>query len=176
MFLYDRAAAVAYAEKWAFARNPQYYDFSALGGDCTNFVSQCLFAGGMPMNHAPLGWYYTSPKSRSASFSGVQFLYNFLTRANNRRGPVARVVQTVDELQIGDIVQLTFNGVQFTHSLLVVGFAPDTVQAHFPRTGPVAMAPRVPLLATHSYDAYARPLTSYTYVRARFLQVLGANG
>ena len=49
--MYDRAKAVAYAHQWAYSRNPAYYDFSAIGGDCTNFVSQCLRAGGAPMNY-----------------------------------------------------------------------------------------------------------------------------
>ena len=42
---YNRQAAVAYAHKWAFGRNPAFFDFSELGGDCTNFASQCLYAG-----------------------------------------------------------------------------------------------------------------------------------
>lgn len=28
---YDRAKAVEYADKWAYFRNPKYYDFSNLG-------------------------------------------------------------------------------------------------------------------------------------------------
>ena len=39
---YDRQAAVRYASRWAYGRNPAYADFDALGGDCTNFASQCL--------------------------------------------------------------------------------------------------------------------------------------
>ena len=35
-----------YAIKWCYFRNSQYYSY---GQDCTNFVSQCLFAGGIPM-------------------------------------------------------------------------------------------------------------------------------
>lgn len=42
---YDRAAAVAYAHRWAFRRNPAYYDYEKIGGDCTNYASQCLYAG-----------------------------------------------------------------------------------------------------------------------------------
>jgi hypothetical protein len=41
---YDRARALAYAEKWALSRNPAYFSFDGLGGDCTNFISQCLYA------------------------------------------------------------------------------------------------------------------------------------
>ena len=37
-------AEIAYARKWAFSRNPAYYDFDDIGGDCTNFISQCLQA------------------------------------------------------------------------------------------------------------------------------------
>ena len=41
---YDRARAVEYARRWALARNPLFLDFTGLGGNCTNFVSQCIFA------------------------------------------------------------------------------------------------------------------------------------
>ena len=44
---YDRDAAVAYARRWALSRNPLYYDFEDIGGDCTNFASQYIFAGGI---------------------------------------------------------------------------------------------------------------------------------
>ena len=47
---YDRRRAVEYALRWALSRNPEYYDFEDIGGDCTNFVSQCLFAGCGVMN------------------------------------------------------------------------------------------------------------------------------
>lgn len=60
---YNRANAVAYAKKWAYGRNPKYYDFSDLGGDCTNFASQCIYAGSGVMNYTPTyGWYYISVK------------------------------------------------------------------------------------------------------------------
>ena len=38
---YDRARAVRYAHRWAYGRNPRFYDYEELGGDCTNFASQC---------------------------------------------------------------------------------------------------------------------------------------
>ena len=152
---YDRTAAVAYAEKWANARNPAYADFSNMGGDCTNFISQCLVAGGMPMNISnPFGWYYQSHSRRSASFTGVQFLYSFLT-GNKRRGPFARECN-VAEAEPGDIIQLSFDGTSFSHSLLVVQGGAD------------------PLVSTHSYDCFGRRLSSYTYAAARALHIMGA--
>jgi hypothetical protein len=45
-YMYDRDGAVSYAHYWAFLRNPNYYDFSAPYGDCTNFVSQSIHHGG----------------------------------------------------------------------------------------------------------------------------------
>ena len=44
--MYNREAALEYAKEWAFSRNPQFYDFENIGGDCTNFASQVLLAGG----------------------------------------------------------------------------------------------------------------------------------
>ena len=45
-FSYNAQNAVNYAKRWALDRNPDYYDYSGMGGDCANFVSQCLIAGG----------------------------------------------------------------------------------------------------------------------------------
>ena len=54
---YNRRAAVAYAHKWAYTRNPAFYDFSEIGGDCTNFASQCMYAGTGIMHVTPeCGW------------------------------------------------------------------------------------------------------------------------
>ena len=70
---YDRAAAVAYAHAWAYRRNPLYLDFSAIGGDCTNFASQCIYAGAGIMNFTPLyGWFYRGADDRTPSWTGVQ--------------------------------------------------------------------------------------------------------
>lgn len=49
---YNPDKAIAYADKWATSRNPEYRQYP--GVDCCNFVSQCLYAGGMPKNS---NWY-----------------------------------------------------------------------------------------------------------------------
>ena len=56
--LYDRVSALNYAKKWTLARNPRYYNFDSVGGDCTSFVSQCIFAGSQKINYN--GWYYNN--------------------------------------------------------------------------------------------------------------------
>ncbi|SFD70290.1 Putative amidase domain-containing protein [Bacillus sp. 491mf] len=54
---YNASQAASYAVKWATGRNPSYEDYSGSpipglggGGDCTNFVSQAVLAGGKWMN------------------------------------------------------------------------------------------------------------------------------
>ena len=102
---YNRTAALAYARRWGRGRNPQYYDFSDLGGDCTNFVSQCVYAGSGVMNYPPtFGWYYISADDRSPSWTGVEYFYNFMA-GNEGLGPHMTEVP-VSRLRPGDVVQI----------------------------------------------------------------------
>ena len=117
--MYNREAVYEYAKKWAYGRNPKYYNFDSVGGDCTNFVSQCIFAGCKQMNYdRNNGWYYINGNNKSPSWTGVEFLYNFLT-TNNYQGPKGEKT-SIDKLEIGDVIQLSFNGQIFSHSLIVV--------------------------------------------------------
>lgn len=64
--------ACTYAETFALNPNPNYKSFENIGGDCTNFISQILFAGGLKQNNS---WKpYTMPWIR------VEDLYLYLTR------------------------------------------------------------------------------------------------
>lgn len=151
---YNRTAAVNYARKWALGRNPAYYDFEEIGGDCTNFASQCIYAGSGVMNYTPvMGWFYNSSYSRSPSWSGVEYLYNFLI-SNKSVGPYARVVSAMEALP-GDIVQLGTADLDFYHSPVITAVTPTI------------------LVAAHTYDALDRPLFSYIYDNARFLHIEG---
>lgn len=47
---YSASSAVEYANQYWQDYNPAYPDLNTLGGDCANFVSQCLYAGGKQMN------------------------------------------------------------------------------------------------------------------------------
>ena len=50
VFSYSAKKAVAYANKYCDKRNKEYHDYSNEGGDCANFVSQCLIAGGQKLD------------------------------------------------------------------------------------------------------------------------------
>lgn len=156
---YNREKALEYAHRWAFGRNPAYLDFSRYGGDCTNFISQCIYAGCGTMNPKPIyGWYYYNSYNRTASWTGVQYLYNFLT-GNEGVGPYAKETD-LSELLPGDIIQLSFDGSVFRHSLLVVDMgksvSPDNIK-----------------IATHTYDRDHYPLSNYTFQKYRCLHIQG---
>ena len=91
---YARNKAVEYAGKWAYSRNPKYYNFDLIGGDCTSFVSQCIFAGSNIMNYTKdIGWYYINGNNKSPSWTGVE---------------------------LGDVAQLSFDGQKFGHTLIII--------------------------------------------------------
>ena len=158
--LYDRRAAVLYAHRWAYGRNPAFYDYEHLGGDCTNFASQCIYAGSGVMNFTPtFGWYYIDPDQKAPAWTGVPYLYNFLVREEKTEGPAAHPCELVD-LRPGDLIQLSFDGENFRHTPLVVSVG-------WPVT------PENVLVAAHSYDADNRPLSTYSYQDIRFLKIFG---
>lgn len=151
---YDRRLAVEYARRWALGRNPAFYDFSDIGGDCTNFASQSMYAGAGVMNYTPVyGWFYRSSSDRTASWTGVEYLYSFLT-TNRSVGPFAREVEW-DQALPGDIVQLGDETGDFYHSPVITQVTPTI------------------LVCAHSYDALDRPLNTYEFYTARFLHIEG---
>ena len=152
---YRRENAVAYARRWALSRNLLFENFAGIGGDCTNFVSQSIYAGGCVMNYTPTyGWYYISPTDRAPAWTGVEFFYNFMT-SNEEIGPYATEVGAGDLLP-GDVIQLGDETGDFYHTRIVVGEEDGDY-----------------LVATHSNDSLDRPLSSYMYSRARFLRIEG---
>lgn len=158
---YDRAAAVAYAHRWAFGRNPNFYDYEKIGGDCTNFASQCLYAGTGVMNFTPVyGWYYINANEKAPAWTGVKYFRNFLVRRDPSPGPYAAEV-TIRDIQPGDFLQFNFKGEVFSHTPIVVAVGSPP-------------SPENILLAAHSYDADNRPLNTYFYQQIRYLHVLGA--
>lgn len=156
---YDREAAVAYARQWALSRNPRYYDYDPLGGDCTNFASQCIHAGGGVMNYKPtFGWYYNSANDHSPSWTGVEYLYNFLTRRTGI-GPVGREVD-ISRVQLGDISQFAGTSAHFSHTQVIV------------EVGTRSSLDDI-LVCAHTYDSLDRPLSSYDFLKLRFIHIEG---
>jgi hypothetical protein len=160
IYPYNREKAVQYAHKWALGRNPNYYNFENIGGDCTNFASQVIFAGSGIMNYTQtFGWYYANSYNRTPSWTGVDYLHNFLT-SNKSIGPFAEIVN-VRDIKIGDIIQLSFqDGPRFNHSPVVVstGFPVDFSNI---------------LVAAHTDDWDYYPITEYGWEKVRCIHIIG---
>ena len=161
---YNRASAVAYARRWALERNPLFINFAGRGGDCTNFVSQCVFAGAPIMNFTDtFGWYYISPEDRAPAWSGVEEFFDFFTgesdfiSQNGGIGPYGVLASRADQIAVGDIIQLQNQSGDFYHTLIISGF----------RGGEV-------LVCAQSNDALDRPLSSYNYAGLRVIHIEGA--
>jgi len=157
---YNREKAVAYARKWALGRNPRFYNFSGIGGDCANFASQCIYEGIGVMNFRPLyGWFYRSAQDRTPSWTSVKYLHTFLTGNKDGAGPYATET-TLEGIQPGDIIQIATHLPDFHHTLVVT-------QVGRPVT------PENVLVAAHSYDSLDRPLASYDIQKVRHMHILG---
>ncbi|WP_261303874.1 amidase domain-containing protein [Paenibacillus andongensis] len=122
--IYNRAKVVQYAETWWQTPNPKYEEFEV---DCTNFVSQCLFAGGAPMDYTgkrDLGWWYAGKKGNhelwSFSWAVANSLQTFLSRS--RRGLKGHAVDDPRELQPGDTISYDWDGDgRYQHNTIVIG-------------------------------------------------------
>lgn len=153
---YNRNKVVKYAEKWAYDRNPNYYNYDKIGGDCTNFVSQCIFAGSGIMNYTnTTGWYYNNANDKSPSWTGVEYLYNFLVN-NKSIGPQG-IQANQENVNIGDIIQLSFDENSFAHSLIIIGKEGNDLNKIY--------------VAAHTFNSYNRKLSTYQYKKIRFIHI-----
>ncbi|MDJ0382038.1 amidase domain-containing protein [Streptomyces sp. G-G2] len=104
---YDYAAMAAYAEKYWKNYNPAYRQFNGAGGDCTNFISQSLKAGGWQnvsgTTYDYRNWWYDGSLNTD-SWAGANE-WAWFTNSNKRATNLANVYQ----MDVGDILQMDFN-------------------------------------------------------------------
>ena len=130
---YDREAVSRYADTWWDYPNPEYIHFKV---DCTNFVSQCLYAGGVPMdytNRRERGWWYRGKNDQwSFSWSVANSLFWYLS--NSRSVFRAKRVDSPQLLEIGDCILYDWNGTgHYGHSTVVAAkdaYGMPLVNAH----------------------------------------------
>ncbi|MBQ1334514.1 MAG: amidase domain-containing protein [Clostridia bacterium] len=91
---YDPDAAVRYADKYVYNGavssgklyesyyNKAYANFNDVGGDCANYTSQSIYAGGMPQVRGTAygtdGWYYVSASDRSGTWTSASRLCEWM--------------------------------------------------------------------------------------------------
>ena len=107
------------------------------------------------------GWYYLDPNNKAPAWTGVTYFYNFMTRSETTIGPVAQDA-SISQMELGDVIQLSFDGENWNHSPVVVGLLRRP-----------ALRPADVLIAAHSYDSDNRPLSTYDYQGIRFLHFIG---
>ncbi len=89
---------------WQNYNSAQYGDYGPYGGDCCNFVSQALYAGGLPMTDS---WYYYGfgNSNNSPSWRAVTYLRSYLVGqlgCNFISSPASTNVSIGDILVYGD--------------------------------------------------------------------------
>ena len=152
---YLRDRAVEYARKYALVRNPLFYTFEGIGGNCTNFVSQCVLAGSCVMNFKPVfGWFYLSSNRRAPAWTGVEFFYNFMVD-NKEVGPFGSEAELKDA-QLGDVIQLKNTEGDYYHTLIITQITEDEIY-----------------VCANSVDSLDRPLSSYEYESLRLIHIEG---
>jgi hypothetical protein len=139
-YVYHRDAAVRYAETWWNAVNPQYTEFEV---DCTNFVSQCLYAGGLPMDYTgkrESGWWYRGRIHGRELWSFSWAVANSLLRYLLSSGRAQHVASPA-ELRPGDVICYDWDGDgQYQHNTIVTSLD----------------AAGMPLVNAHTYNARGR--------------------
>jgi len=161
---YSRGAAVAYAHQWALSRNlndeHHYADFEGRGGDCANFASQVLHAGGCEMDSSGgTQWFWYGGGRFTSSWTGVDELYAYLMN-NTGVGPQA-VRVGLSQVDPGDIIQLdltTHPG--FEHTLVVVEAGDPPALDNI-------------LISCHTIDRDNYPLSSYVVRGMRQMKISG---
>lgn len=173
---YDRSAAVDYADQWWTDRNPEWGNFDPPngGGDCTNYVSQVIYAGaGHQMDQTGwYKWYYNGYNDRSPSWTDVGELYSYLIGNSpdpyNAIGPSGGSVAPCS-VRRGDVVQLSADGDYWTHSMAVVWtYYPNqcwdlsyiTANSHYDN-------------GQQDYDRYHYPLSELSAYQKRYVRIYG---
>ena len=102
------------------------------------------------------GWYYINGNNKSPSWSGVDFLYNFITQ-NKSVGPYGNEVSQ-EKIELGDIAQLSFDRNKFSHSLVIVKIEnkQDLNQV---------------FISSHTFDSFNKRISEYNYEKIRFIHI-----
>lgn len=172
---YDRDKAVAYSYKWVdgekVIRNPAYSDYAVYGGNCQNYVSQALFASGIPMDWSgdqQWKWFddegdlSESPTGRSGSWSGTEYFYEYCNK-NTGKGIVAETDGNIFSAQPGDVIQYVVDGWAH-HSVIVTKVIYDD-------NGNVVDL----LINSNTTDRVDYPMSAYGYTDIRLIRIIGYN-
>lgn len=132
---YDRDAAYEYASQYVKERNTAHFStYDDYGGNCQNFASQMLLAGGIPMDvsgHARWKYYgdevdeSSSKVGRTNTWTTAPYFYKY-AKTNTGFGLVAVVDGNMYLAEPGDILQVGAKKGEPTHTNVVMGTVKDS--------------------------------------------------
>ena len=156
---YNRAAAVEYARQWVNAKNPNYKAYDALGGNCMNFASQVLHAGGIRQTD---GWFFESPKKFYRSWINVDGFTAYATSASPDK-LLCDVNANYYSGQPGDLILMGIDS-PTNHATIIC----DVVKDGDGRTVDY-------LLYSNTSNLENFPASAYYYTNQRLIQIFGWN-
>ena len=136
---YDKHAAANYALRWGMSFNPEYANHTGQG-DCTNFVSQCVHAGGVPMRRprsvyarpdiyrTNMYWYSVRYKNyrnayrwkETTAWTTVKgFFAHWKFKKNTKIIKCKNLEELKKKVDLGDIVQLHSRKEGWHHSIII---------------------------------------------------------
>ncbi|WP_243136678.1 amidase domain-containing protein [Acetobacterium paludosum] len=175
---YDAKSAVSYAMTWVNSqgviRNTDEYGiYDQYDGNCNNYISQCLHAGGIPMDYfgdayTQWKWYDDSinleetDSGRSPAWAGVDEFYTYANE-NTGYGLAAIVDDNVFSGSIGDILQYGYNQ-EWHHSVIITDVITD-------ENGNMLDY----LINSNTTDRINYPASAYGYPEIRLIKIMGWN-
>ena len=161
---YDREAAVAYAREWAGERNPRWQAYDGSGGNCMNFVSQSLYASGIPMDESgDARWYWYSDGNRAPAWTGVDS-FRVYARDNTGYGLSAQVGAAYDTGEEGDVILMSADG-NYHHAVIIS----QAVRDEDGRTIDY-------LICSNTGNYRDFPVSAYVYAEQELVRIAGWNG
>jgi len=168
---YNRATAVEYALRYATTPNPEYPYF--MGDDCTNFISQCLRAGGCKNHYHPTHawWFENGNWSVSWSVAGSLYWYirvsteedefgiRAITFFQNTNEPLRDDIR--ETIKLGDLIQYAQADGLIRHSTIITSFE-------------MTSEGKEPLISQHSNNLMNIPWVK-PFPRAIFHHIIGIN-
>ncbi|MEU8983971.1 amidase domain-containing protein [Streptomyces sp. NPDC048309] len=140
---YDYAAMATYAEKYWKNYNPAYRKFNSAGGDCTNYLSQSLKAGGwkqVTSSGEEYGTWSYGTSTQTDTWVGVNE-WSWFTQTAKRSKPLANVYQ----MAVGDVMQMDFNKDGSKDHSMITSYRSSS---------------GIPYLTYHDTDTYRRSVSS----------------
>lgn len=174
---YIRLNAVAYANRWvspnSIVRNPDFYTYDNYGGNCANYTSQSLFAGGIPMDYygkpeAQWKWYgdyiigREIPQGRAPAWTGVNEFYNY-SLINSGFGLVSILDDNYFNGEIGDLI-IFGTDLKWKHAVIITEVVRD-------EEGRVIDY----LINSNTTDRINYPVSAYSYSKIQLIKILGWN-